>query len=206
MPAQRYTHQSRRSAVLGTRAMVATSQPLAAQAGLHILRAGGSAADAAVATAAVLNVVEPMSTGVGGDCFALYYEAASGQVTALNGSGRAPAALRLEDLTREGMTHIPDRSAHTVTVPGTVMGWADLLQRHGRMTLAEALQPAIEYAEQGYPVSPLIAHAWGALKNVFRPEDAPHDFLPGGSAPRTGQIVRLPALARTLRAVAEGGP
>ncbi len=206
MPANPYALPSRRSAVLATGGMVATSQPLAAQAGLDILRAGGSAADAAVATAAMLNVVEPMSTGIGGDCFALYYEAASGSITALNGSGRAPAALRLDDLRREGLTRIPDRSAHAVTVPGTVMGWADLLQRHGRMTLADALRPAIDTAEQGYPVSPLIAHAWEVLKGVFRPEDAPHDFLPEGGAPRTGQIVRLPALARTLRALAEGGP
>ena len=206
MPANLHAYSSRRSPILSTSGMVATSQPLAAQAGLEILRAGGSAADAAIATAAVLNVVEPMSTGVGGDCFALYYTANTGQITALNGSGRAPAELRLEDLTTTGMTRIPDRSPHAVTVPGTVKGWADLLARHGRMTLREALTPAMQLAEKGYPVSPIIAHAWSTLKDVFRAEDAPHDFLPDGQPPREGQIVRLPGLASTLRAIAEGGP
>lgn len=200
-----FPFHSRRSPILATGAMVATSHPLAAQAGLDILRQGGTAADAAVTTAAVLNVVEPMSTGIGGDCFALYYEAATGQITALNGSGRAPADLTLEALSRQQMQRIPDRSAHAVTVPGTVMGWADLLNRHGRMSLRETLQPAIHHAERGYPVSPIIAHAWGALTGVFRPEDGTHDFLPQGRAPRTGEIVRLPRLSHTLRTIAEGG-
>ena len=142
MPVHQTNYTSRRSPVLASRAMAATSQPLAATAGLDILRQGGTAADAAVAMAAVLNVVEPMSTGIGGDCFALYYDARSGNVTALNGSGRAPAALTLEDLRCEGMEVIPDRSAHAVTVPGTVRGWADLLERHGRMSLADTLAPA----------------------------------------------------------------
>ncbi len=206
MPIHQTTYSSRRSPVLTARAMVATSQPLAASAGLEILRQGGNAADAAVATAAVLNVVEPMSTGIGGDCFALYYDARSGQITALNGSGRAPAALTLEDLRNEGMTEIHPHSAHSVTVPGTVRGWADLLERHGRMTLADVLAPAIDYAEQGYPVSPLIADAWKRSAQAFRPVDSPHDYLPDGEPPRAGQVVRLPALARTLRAIAQGGP
>lgn len=201
----RFPFNSRRSPVLATSAMVATSHPLAAQAGLEILRQGGNAADAAVTTAAVLNVVEPMSTGIGGDCFALYYEAASGTITALNGSGRAPANLTLEDLRRENMRRIPDRSAHAVTVPGTVGGWANLLTRHGRMGLQETLQPAIHYAEQGYPVSSIIAHAWKSLTRVFRPDDGAHDFLPNGRAPRAGEVVRLPRLAHTLRTIAEGG-
>ncbi len=206
MTPDQFAFNSRRSPVLTTGAVVATSQPLAAQAGLEILRAGGNAADAAVAVAAMLNVVEPMSTGVGGDCFALYYDASSRVVTALNGSGRAPAALTLDDLRREGLSRIPERSPHSVTVPGTVRGWADLLERHGRMTLADVLQPAIRYAERGYPVSPIIAHSWERCTGVFRSEDLPHDFLPEGRAPRSGDVVRLPALARTLRAIAEGGP
>ncbi|GAB4573672.1 MAG: gamma-glutamyltransferase [Anaerolineae bacterium] len=200
-----YTYQSRRSPVLSTRAMVATSQPLAAQAGLDILRQGGNAADAAVATAAMLNVVEPMSTGIGGDCFALYYDARTGAITALNGSGRAPAALSHTLLTEQGLDRIPERSPHAVTVPGTVAGWSDLLARHGRMTLNEVLQPAIFYAEQGYPVTPIIARSWQRGIESFHAEDAPHDFLPDGNAPVVGQIVRLPALARTLRTIAEGG-
>jgi gamma-glutamyltranspeptidase/glutathione hydrolase len=159
MPIHQILYDSRRSPVLTTGGMVAASQPLAAQAGLEMLKQGGNAADAAVAAAATLNVVEPMSTGVGGDCFALYYDANTRQITALNGSGRAPAALSLDDLRSQGMEYIPEYSAHAVTVPGTVRGWADLLERHGRMTLAETLVPAIYYAERGYPVSPLSAAA-----------------------------------------------
>ena len=206
MPIYQTTYTSRRSPVLTRNAMVATSHPLAANAGLDILKQGGNAADAAVAVAAVLNVVEPMSTGIGGDCFALYYDAATGSISALNGSGRAPAALTLEDLRAEGLTAIPDRSPHAVTVPGTVQAWADLLARHGRMSLRETLAPAIAYAEEGYPVSPIIAAAWDDLALVFHPVDAPHDFLPDGAPPTTGQVVRMPALARTLRAIAEAGP
>ena len=117
--------RSRRSNVLATRGMVATSQPLAAQAGLDMLKAGGSAADAAVATAAMLNVVEPISTGIGGDCFALYYDAKTGQVTALNGSGRAPAQASAADLQAQGYTAMPTYTGHTVSIPGTVGGWSD---------------------------------------------------------------------------------
>jgi len=206
MPIHQILYDSRRSPVLTTGGMVAASQPLAAQAGLEMLKQGGNAADAAVAAAATLNVVEPMSTGIGGDCFALYYDANTRQISALNGSGRAPAALSLDDLRSQGMEYIPEYSAHAVTVPGTVRGWADLLERHGRMTLAETLVPAIYYAERGYPVSPLIAAAWARAEAVFRPVDAPHDYLPDGAAPKVGQVIRLPALARTLRAIAEGGP
>ncbi len=127
------TFRSRRSNVLATRGMVATSQPLAAQAGLDMLKAGGNAADAAIATAAMLNVVEPLSTGIGGDCFALYYDAETRQVTALNGSGRAPAAASIEAITSLGYTKMPAYTGHSVSVPGTVAGWSDLLERHGRM-------------------------------------------------------------------------
>ncbi len=186
--------------------MVATSQPLAAMAGLRILLAGGNAADAAVATAAALAVVEPMSTGVGGDAFALFYDAKTRQVTALNGSGRAPAALTLEDLRRAGLDAIPLDSAHSVTVPGTVAAWADLLARHGRMPLAAVLQPAIEYAARGYPVSEVIAAAWQRSEAKLRRLPSGLELLPGGRAPRAGEIVTLPELARTLELIAEGGP
>src|SRR5688572_15523074 len=127
---------SRRSNVMARRGMVATSQPLAAQAGLEILKAGGNAADAAIATAAMLNVVEPISTGIGGDCFALYWDAKRKEVTALNGSGRAPAAASIAELQRLGYTTMPNFTGHAVSIPGTVAGWSDLLERHGRMTLA----------------------------------------------------------------------
>src|SRR5512142_1954834 len=141
--------------------MVATSQPLAAIAGLEILRAGGNAADAAVATAAALNVTEPTSTGLGGDCFALFYDARTRAVTALNGSGRAPAALTLDLLARQGFaTALPPFHAHTVTVPGACAGWCDLIERHGTMPLRDILAPAIRLAEEGVPVAPATAHYW----------------------------------------------
>jgi gamma-glutamyltranspeptidase / glutathione hydrolase len=152
--------RSRRSNVMATRGMVATSQPLAAQAGLDILKAGGNAADAAIATAAMLNVVEPISTGIGGDCFALYWDAKSKTVTALNGSGRAAAASSIAALRQLGYPKMPTYTGHTVSLPGTVAGWSDLLARHGRMTLADVLQPAIWTAEHGYPVSEIIANGW----------------------------------------------
>ncbi len=203
-----FDFKSRRAMVVARRGMVAASNPLAAQAGLNILRLGGNAADAAIAVAAVLNVTAPASTGVGGDCFALYYEAATQKITALNGSGRAPAALKVEDLRARGLTQIPERSAEAVTVPGAVRGWHDLLARHGTMTLAEVLVDAIHYARDGFPVSPVFGAAWSHPEAEAFLKDSPHteDYLPDGSAPRVGQVVRLPGLARTLQAIAEGGP
>lgn len=203
-----FDFKSRRSMVIARRGMVATSNPLAAQAGLNILRQGGNAADAAIATSAMMNVTTPGSTGIGGDCFALYYDASTRQVTALNGSGRAPAALKLEDLRALGMTTVNPYHAHAVTVPGAVRGWADLLERHGTMSLADVLQDAIYYAEEGYPVSPVFGSTWSSprveafLKQAVNTEE----YLPGGKAPQPGQIVQLPSLGRTLRQIAEGGP
>ena len=164
--------RSRRSNVLAARGMVATSQPLAAQAGLDILKAGGNAADAAIATAAMLNVVEPISTGIGGDCFALYWDARTKSVTALNGSGRAPAGASIDKLHRLGYTHMPTYTGHAVSVPGAVAGWSDLLERHGRTPLADVLQPAIWTAENGYPVTELIARGWQTqVKKLLRAPD-----------------------------------
>ncbi|MCS6825356.1 MAG: gamma-glutamyltransferase, partial [Caldilinea sp.] len=207
------TFRSRRSNVLATRGMVATSQPLAAQAGLTILQAGGNAADAAVATAAMLNVVEPISTGVGGDCFALYYDARTGTVTALNGSGRAPANASIKEVSNIGYAKMPTYTGHTVSVPGAVAGWSDLLERHGRMSLAEVLQPAIWTAEHGYPVSELIALAWRTQEKKLRrdpdwqsgdldngpPQPSGSELLIDGRAPQPGEIMRIPTLAATLR-------
>src|SRR5690606_26661993 len=160
MKPMNYDFQSRRSMVAARRGMVAASNPLAAQAGLHILRQGGNAADAAVATSAMMNVTAPASCGIGGDCFALYFDAKTKVVTALNGSGRAPADLSPTDLA--GQTVIPDRSPHAVTVPGAVQGWADLLEKHGSMSLADVLQDAIYYAREGYAVSPVFGDSWAA--------------------------------------------
>src|SRR5690349_6121529 len=152
---------SRRSSVYGRNGIVATSQPLATAAGLEILARGGNAADAAVAAGAALNVTEPSSTGIGGDMFALYYSAETKQVTALNGSGRAPAALTLERLKQDGFTdELPPFHAHTVTVPGACAGWFDLIEQHGSLSMAEVLAPAIRLAREGFPVAPLTSHSW----------------------------------------------
>lgn len=194
---------SRRSSVLARKGMVSTSQPLAAMAGLRILMKGGNPADAAVAVAAMLNVVEPMSTGIGGDCFALVYEAKTGKVTALNGSGRAPAAFTLDEARRLGLESIPLLGPLPVTVPGSASGWAALLEQFGTMTLAECLAPAIETAENGFPVSERISLGWQySHDKLAQDPEAARVYLP---APRQGQIHRQPDLAQTFRAVAEGG-
>lgn len=199
--------QSRRSPVISRRGMAAASQPLAAAAGVEILAAGGTAADAAVAIAAALNVTEPTSTGIGGDCFALYYEAASGQVSALNGSGRAPQSLTLERLEREGFSReLPPYHPYTITTPGACAGWCDLVGRFGRLGLAQILAPAIRLAEEGYPVAPVTAHAWGiAAGRQLATAYNGQELTIGGRAPRPGEIFCNLGLARTLRAVAEGG-
>jgi gamma-glutamyltranspeptidase / glutathione hydrolase len=198
---------SRRSPVVSRRGIVAASQPLAVAAGLEILQKGGTAADAAVAAAAALNVTEPTSTGIGGDCFALYYDANSRQVSALNGSGRAPAALTLERLQREGLgSRLPPYHAYTVTVPGACAGWCDLVERFGRLPLADVLAPAIRLAEAGYPVAPLTARGWqNGAANQLRTAPGGQELTLGGLAPQPGEIFRNPGLGRTLRAVAEGG-
>jgi gamma-glutamyltranspeptidase / glutathione hydrolase len=192
--------------VVSRRGMVAASNPLAAQAGLAILRQGGNAADAAIATAAVLNVTEPASTGIGGDCFALFFDAKAKQVTALNGSGRAPAELTIDLLLSCHIPIIDPHSAFAVTVPGAVAGWYDLLSRHGSMTLREVLVDAIHYAQDGYPVGPIFGAAWKRMESFLRSRPNTEQYLPGGAAPAVGQIVQLPDLARTLQAIAEGGP
>lgn len=188
--------------------MVASSQPLASQAGLSILRQGGNAADAVVAMAAALNVTEPTSTGIGGDVFALYYEARTQRVTALNGSGRAPAALTIELITSQGLNldyQISDPfHAHTITVPGACAAWCDLIARHGSLPLAQILQPAIELAEDGFPVAPLTAYFWAQGAERLGPRLG-NELLVNGRAPRAGELFCNPGLARTFRAVAEGG-
>jgi gamma-glutamyltranspeptidase/glutathione hydrolase len=198
---------SRRSMVVARRGMVSSSNPLAVQAGVNILRQGGNAADAAIAAAAVLNVVEPASTGIGGDCFALYYDAQTRTVSALNGSGRAPAALTL-DVVRQMHPHaaeIPSDSPHAVTVPGAVRGWEDLLKRHGRMTLRTVLSDAIHYAREGFPVAPVFGTAWQGYGAWLAARPHTQDYLPDGAPPQVGAVVRLSGMARTLAQIAEGG-
>jgi gamma-glutamyltranspeptidase / glutathione hydrolase len=205
MKTMSFDFRSRRSMVVARRGMVATSNPLASQAGLEMLRRGGNAADAAVAAAAVLNVTESASTGIGGDMFALYYDAKTKQVTALNGSGRSSAALTLEHALSEGLTSIPITSPHAVSVPGAVAGWEDLLKRHGRMTLADALVDAIYYARDGFPVHPAYGNSWQRTEPFLKQRANAQDYVPNGAAPKPGQVVRLPGLARSLQAIAEGG-
>ena len=197
--------RSRRSAVVARNGMVATSQPLAAMAGLRIMMEGGNAVDAAVATAAALNVVEPQSTGIGGDVFALVRMAADEKVRALNSSGLSPAAASLEELRQKGLTAIPDQSPWAVTVPGAVGGWEAALAACGTMPLSEVLKPAIRYATEGYPVSEVIASAWAANAHKLRAQPSGAELLVEGRPPAAGEIVRLPELGRSLAAVAEGG-
>lgn len=200
-----------RSAVMSTQGMVATSQPLATLAGLDILRQGGNAVDAAVAAAAMLNVIEPMSTGVGGDVFALIYQASSGRFFGLNGSGRSPYAATLEEYQRrlgaDPLGQIPLDHILAVTVPGTVDGWASALERFGRMTLADVLKPAIQAAEEGFAVAPQTAQTWALMQELLarHPDSASTWLLADGRAPRVGERFRNPRLARTLRMIAEGG-
>ena len=207
-----YTFTSRRSPVIGRRGMVATTQPLAVAAGLEILAQGGNAADAAVATAAALNVTEPTSTGIGGDAFALHFEAATGQVTALNASGRAPATLTIDLIKKAGLFRDPQSPIadpyhpYTITVPGACSGWCDLVARYGRLTMAEVLAPAIRLAEDGYPVAPNTAYFWGrgAERQLARALNG-HELTIEGRGPHAGEIFHNPGLARTFRKVAEGG-
>ena len=187
--------------------MVASSQPLASAAGGRILAQGGNAADAAVACAAALNVTEPTSTGLGGDMFALFYEASTRQVSALNGSGRAPAGLSLERLRAEGFgAELPPYHAHTVTVPGACAGWCDLIERYGSLALAQILEPAIGLASEGFPVAPMTAHFWqsGAQRQL---QSAPNgqELTMDGRGPEAGEIFRNAGLARTLQIIAGGG-
>ena len=199
------TFNSRRSPVHGRGGIVATSQPLATAAGLEILSKGGNAADAAVAAAAALNVTEPTSTGIGGDMFALYFDSQTKQVTALNGSGRAPAALTLDRLKKEGFSsdELPPFHAHTVTVPGACAGWCDLIEKHGSLSMAEILAPAIRLADEGFPVAPLISYFWsrGANRQLKSALNG-HELTIEGRAPKAGEIFRNPGLAKTLSVIA----
>ncbi len=197
---------SRRSPIFGRGGMVAASQPMAAAAGIEILANGGNAADAAVAVAAALNVTEPTSTGIGGDMFALFFDARTKQVSALNGSGRAPASLTLERLKKEGMNELPPFHAYTVTVPGACAGWCDLIEKHGTKSMAEILGPAIKLAEDGFPVSPMTSYFWqrGAGRQLA---SAPNgiELTIDGRGPNAGEIFKNPGLARTFKKVADGG-
>lgn len=197
----------RKDPIYAKNGMVAASQELAVQAGIEILKRGGNAADAAVATAAALNVTEPTSTGLGGDCFALYYDSTSRQVSALNGSGCAPAALTIERLKKEGFEHeLPPYHPYNVTVPGACAGWCDLVGRLGTLPLADILAPAIRLAEGGFPVAPITAYFWqrAAARQLASALNGAELTL-SGRGPNAGETFRNPGLARTLKTIAEGG-
>src|SRR6201996_4868763 len=193
-----------RSPVYSTHGRAATSMPASPLTALDVLRAGGNALDAAVAAVAVQCVIEPQSTGIGGDCFCLYAPAGTGKVHALNGSGRAPAAANIDWYESRQIRAMENTSAHSVTVPGAVNAWETLLKAHGRKGLDELLQPAIRYAAEGWPVHPKVSWDWHRLEAKLRKNGA-NAFLPNGSAPNPGDIFRNPALAETLRGIARHG-
>jgi gamma-glutamyltranspeptidase / glutathione hydrolase len=197
---------SRRSPVFARNAMVAGSHPLATLAGIRMMLRGGNAIDAAVAAAAVLGVVQPYQTGLGGDAFALIYLAATREVEALNASGPAPAAARLEDYRAHGFTEVPKHSPYAWTVPGCVDGWCQMLERHGRLPLAAVLEPAIQYAEYGFPVAPGDAASWKQSEARLRQHaESRRVLLVEDNAPRPGDVLIQRELGRTLRRLATGG-
>ncbi len=200
-----------RSTVMSTRGMVVTSQPLAALTGVEILRRGGNAVDAAIAAAAMLNVIEPMSTGVGGDVFSIIYEAKSGHVHGLNASGRSAYAATLDEYRRRLSATksdvIPGNSALALTVPGAVDGWCAMLERFGRMSLREVLAPAIQVAEEGFAIAPQTAIYWCETRDYLaqHPDSARTWLDASARAPRAGEKFKAQNLARTLRLIADDG-
>jgi gamma-glutamyltranspeptidase/glutathione hydrolase len=205
-----YPFPSQRMPVIAANGMVATSQPLAAQAGMAMLQRGGNAVDAAIATAVALTVVEPTSNGIGGDAFALVWDGT--RLHGLNASGRAPAALQAAHLREQGYSQMPVDGWLPVTVPGAPAGWDELHRRFGRLALAEVMAPAIAYAGDGYPVSPIVAEFWRKAVDRFRPyrHEAAFSswfatFAPGGQTPLAGQRWAGPDHAQTLRLIAEQG-
>jgi gamma-glutamyltranspeptidase/glutathione hydrolase len=208
---EHYPYLSRRLPVLAQRGVVATSDPLAAQAGLRILQQGGNAVDAAIASAVALTVVEPTCNGVGGDAFAMVWDGA--RVHGINGSGKSPAAHNLELFRGLGLTNVPARGWLPVTVPGAPATWADLHRRFGRLPFEALFQPAIEYAEQGFPVGPITAQRWRIVAAIYAAECGADPalrpwgkaFTRDGRAPTAGETWALPDLAKTLRELARTG-
>src|SRR5437867_10836952 len=192
--------------VIARQGIVATEHPIASQIGARVLEQGGNAIDAAVATNAAMGVVAPMSNGIGGDLFAIVYEAKTGKLYGLNASGWAPQRLTREFLAGKGITKMPNRGIHSVTVPGTVAGWDLLLKRFGHKSVAQVLAPSIALAERGFPVTELVAELWADSESLLRADaEAARLYLPNGHAPKVGEVFRNPALAWTLRQIAEHG-
>jgi len=198
-----------RSQVITQQGIAATSQTLASEAAVQILARGGTAVDAAIAANAVLAVVEPMKNGLGGDLFALYWDAKTGKLQGLNSSGPAPRALSPEFLAKHGIKTMPQQGIHSFTVPGAVDGWWKMHQRYGKLPWKDLFQSAIAYAENGFPVSEAIQESWADPANQPRIKANPESvrvFLPGGKPPLEGDIFRNPGMARAMRLVAEKGP
>jgi gamma-glutamyltranspeptidase/glutathione hydrolase len=192
--------------VMTTGGVAASEHPLASQAGASILARGGNAVDAAIAVNAVMGVVAPMMNGIGGDLFAIVYEASSGQLHGINASGCSPAALTIDGLRAQGITVMPQTGIHSVTIPGAVAGWSMLSGRFGTLPLADVLAPAIGVADIGFPVSEITAAEWnGGAALLQATEESARVYLPGGWAPRVGQMFRNPDLAASYRALAENG-
>jgi gamma-glutamyltranspeptidase/glutathione hydrolase len=204
--AQRPVSMAGRSTVYAPHGIIATSQPLASATGLQVLREGGNAIDAAVAAAAVLSVTEPHMTGIGGDMFAIAWLAKEKKLVALNASGRAGSLMTRETLQERGFRSGSQQGAMSVTVPGALAGWDMLVRTHGRRKLRDLLQPAIAYARDGFPVSPIIAAQWADQTQFLqRDPGASSTFLPGGHAPKAGEWFRNPDYARTLTTIADSG-
>jgi len=186
--------------------MVASSQPLAVQTGVDVLKAGGTAVDAAIAVNAMLGVVEPMSCGIGGDVFAIAWDATSQRLHGLNGSGRSPGTLSRQAILDQGHRYIPSRGPLSWSVPGCVGGWFTLHERFGRVPMSELLQPSIETAQVGFAVTPVIARMWqAAAERLSEDPGAAAVFLPDGRAPKAGEIFRNERLGETLALIADGG-
>ena len=198
-------HFPGRSPVYARRAMCATSHPLASLAAIEALKAGGNAVDAAITAAAVLCVVEHPMTGIGGDCFAIIAKP-DGKLIAMNASGRAPQAATAAWYADNGIRQIEQQSPHAVTVPGAIAGWTKLAADHGKLPLAQLLAPAIHYAESGFVVAPRVAADWSIAESKLSVREASRrHFLKDGRAPRTGEVMRFPALAKTLQRIAKDG-
>jgi gamma-glutamyltranspeptidase / glutathione hydrolase len=192
--------------VVAKNGMVASSQPLATLAGVQMLMSGGNAIDAAIATAAVLGVVEASSIGIGGDAFCLFYSAKEKKIKALDASGRSPHAMNLDFCRKSGFKEMPQRGIHSVTVPGAVHGWAMLLSGYGTKTLHEVLQPAIRHAEQGFPVAELTAESWHESESRLKTDEGGSvNYLIDGRTPKAGEIFKNPRMAETLKRIANEG-
>ncbi len=209
IPAIPQSRSHARSMVIATSGIVATSQPLASQAGAQVLARGGNAVDAAIAANAVLGVTEPMMNGIGGDLFAIYWEAKTGKLTAINASGTAPAKLTLDFLKQKGNSRMPDAGIHSVTVPGAVDGWDKMHRKFGKLPWSELFQAAIHYSTDGFPVTESIHGHWQDSRmqpSIRADANARRVYLPGDAAPPVGEVFKNPELARAFRLIAKDGP